>query len=65
MFRLIALATISTIAALPSMPVLVASTLRSPPTASICCSTCSGVRISECFTPVVFCAVTAVIADEP
>jgi hypothetical protein len=60
-----AAATASTIAALASMPIFVASIVRSPATASICAVTRSAGSASVASIPLVLCAVTAVIALAP
>ena len=63
--RRIAAATVSTIAALASMPVFTASRRMSDATASICAATIAGGTMETPVTRSVFCAVMAVIALAP
>ena len=58
-------ATALTIAALASIPILIASAPISPSTASICCTTSGVLTASHATTPSVFCAVIAVSALVP
>ena len=58
-------ATIPTISALASMPILTAATEKSANTASICAATISGGTTWITRTPSVFCAVNAVNALAP
>ena len=60
-----AAATASTVAASPSMPILIASGGMSSSTAAICPVTISGGTDVTPKTPRVFCAVIAVMADVP
>ena len=61
----IATATTDAMAAEASIPVLNAAGRRSSATESICARTRSGETASHLLTPLVFCAVMAVITDVP
>ena len=58
-------ATAAAAAALPSMPIFTAPTSRSANTASICAAMKSAGTSWMAVTPLVFCAVSAVITEAP